>query len=370
MRLKKGTFLQFAKRAWKDGKKIIVYGAGVIGQTAAPYWLREYRLEQRILCYVDADPNKQGQTVQVGPRDVPIRPLSALDEESGYILLVTVSAFEPVVQALEQIPGTKNVEAYFLPVMLLNIARAPKKSGVVQTSETPLIPKIIHYTWFSGEPIPESLQLCIDSWKKFCPDYEIIRWDTDNYDIHKSPYMEQAYAHKKWGFVSDYARLDFLYQYGGVFMDTDVELIHNLDCFLYQPAFSGTEKWGIVSSAVLGACPGNPVIRSLLDYRKDFSFMNADGSLNLTSSGTYDTIPLVERGLKVNGETQVIADGQMVVYSSDFFQPYDYTSGETNLTQNTYAIHHFDGGWLSEDERRRRAETRKHYQSFLSRLEA
>ena len=263
----------------------------------------------------------------------------------------------------------RDVEAYFLPVMLLERAHVLKKGGVVRTSERPLIPKVIHYTWFSGEPLPESLQKCVDSWKRFCPDYTILRWDTGNYDVAKHTYTRQAYAHRKWGFIADMARLDIIYQNGGIYLDADVELLRPLDSLLYEPGFCSTEKWGIVSGAVFGARAGCAAIKSMLDYRAGVPFQYSDGTLNLTSSGTYDTLPLIRQGLKVNGETQVIADGEMTVYASDFFQPYDYTSGELRITQNTFSIHHFDGGWLGEAEAKKRAETRLHYQEFLSRLE-
>lgn len=95
----------------------------------------------------------------------------------------------------------------------------------IRISETPLIPKVIHYCWFSEKEIPEKYQKCIESWEKCCPDYEIKRWDESNYDISKNPYMKEAYEHQKWGFVPDYARLDILYHYGGIYIDTDVELV-------------------------------------------------------------------------------------------------------------------------------------------------
>jgi len=371
MILKKGTFEDFAQRADLTKKKIIVYGAGVIGQVAAPYWLCRCQVEDRVFCYVDADTHKHGQAVQVGSRSVPIQPLSVLDKERGrYILLVTVSAFEPVVQALEQLSGTGDAETYFLPVMLLDIAHAPKTGGVIKSSRTQLIPKTIHYCWFSGNPIPKELQKCIDTWKRFCPDYEIIRWDESNYDIHKSLYMEQAYAHKKWGFVSDYARLDILYQYGGIYLDTDVELIRNLDELLYQPAFCGVEKWGNINS---GGCvagqAGNSVIKEILSSRKNIRFTNEDGTLNLTTCGYYETRVFVKLGLQLNGTTQVIGNGMMSVYSPDFFHPFDYISGETHITENTYSIHHFSGSWLGPKAAGERKRTRQRYKEFVDKLE-
>jgi len=371
MILKKGTFEDLAQRVKITGKKVIVYGAGVIGQVSAPYWLCRYQAEDQVLCYVDADSHKQGQTVQVGARNVPIRSLSALDEENGlYILLVTVSAFEPVVQALEKIQGTRDTEVYFLPIMLLDIAHAPKQGGVIKSSKTQLIPKIIHYCWFSGNPIPKELQKCIDTWKRFCPDYEIIRWDESNYDIHKSPYMEQAYAHKKWGFVPDYARLDIIYQCGGIYLDTDVELIRNLDELLYQPAFCSVEKWGTVAAGGgIGAQAGNLVVKTMLDFRSNTTFLRVDGTLNQMACGYYETIPLINLGLRLDGTTQVIADERMTVYSSDFFLPFDYMSGELKLTKNTFAIHHYSGSWLGDNAMELRLRTRKNFKVFLEKLE-
>lgn len=371
MRLKKGTFAKFAERVRTAEKRIVVYGAGVIGQTAAPYWLHEYGLDGDVLCYVDADARKQGGTVRLSSCAVPVEPLAALEEHEGtYILLITVSAFEPVVQSLERLPGTEGAEAYFLPFMLLDIANAPKSGGIVRTSREPLIPRKIHYTWFSGTPIPENLQACIDSWKRFCPDYEIIRWDTSNYDVSQYEYTRQAWELRKWGFIADVARLDILYQNGGIYLDVDVELLRSLDGLLYQPGFCGVEKWGTVNmGGGSGAAPGNPVLKAMLDHRKNEPFIYPDKTLNLTACGHYETYPLVREGLRLNGETQTVADGLMTVYASEFFQPFDYMSGETSLTPNTVSIHHFSGTWLGPEAMKKRAETRLHYREFLAGLE-
>ena len=370
MKYKKGTFEAFSQRVKMMGKKIIVYGAGVIGQVAAPYWLNQYQVEDEVICYVDADSYKQGQTVRLSSRNVPIRDLSTLDKERGrYILLVAVSVFEPVVEALEQIPGTRDTEVYFLPIMLLDIAHAPKDAFIVKSSEKPLIPKKIHYCWFGRNTIPIELQRCIDSWKRFCPDYEIIRWDEDNYDIHKSLYMDQAYAHKKWGFIPDYARLDILYQYGGIYLDTDVELIRNLDELLNQPAFCGIENWGTVNfGGCSGAQPGNAIVGAILESRKDVRFIEEDGLLNQKTCGWYETGPLIKEGLRLNGTTQVIADGMMTVYAAEFFHPFDYMSGETMITENTFSIHHFSGSWLGGEAAEARKRTRQRYRKFVNSL--
>ena len=333
--------------------------------------MHEYGLDKNVLCYVDADFHKQGKTIQIGSGAVPVEPPAVLERLCGAcVILITVSAFEPVVQFLETLPGLKNVEAYFLPVMLLDNTHAPKEGGVVKISKRPLISKKIHYCWFSGNPIPEPLQRCMDSWRRFCPDYEIIRWDESNYDVEKSTYMKQAYTSGKWSFVSDFARLDILYQHGGIYLDTDVELLRSLNTLLYQPGFCGVEKWGFVNTgAGIGAYPGNPAVKAMLDFRKKDVFVRADGTLNLTTCGYYETRSLIALGLKPGGDTQVVGGGEMTVYASDFFQPFDYVSGETHITPNTFAIHHFSGTWLGPGAASAREKTRQKFGEFVSRLE-
>ncbi len=368
MILKRGSIADFAARVRETGKEIVIYGAGVIGQTVAPYWLGEYQLIDRVLYYVDADTHKQIKFVTLQYRQVPIRSLEALHEAADCVLLVTASAFDPIVRALEKVDCLKDTEIYFLPVMLLDIAYAPKEVATIKVSKTPLIPKKIHYCWFSGDPIPLQLQQCIDSWKRFCPDYEIVRWDERNYDISKNQYTRQAYAYQKWGYIPDYARLDILYHYGGFYLDTDVELVRNLDELLYQPAFCSTEKWGVVNMGISGAQPQNPTLHRMLDYRETISFLYPDGTENLISSGMYDTLSLMNQGLRLNGETQMLPNGTMAVYASEFFQPFDFMSGEMHLTENTFSIHHFSGTWLGKGAAQAREDTRNRYQEFLKRL--
>lgn len=371
MILKKGTIADFAQYVQSSGKGMILYGAGVIGEVIAPYWLHKYSLEEAVFCYVDMDVHKQKKVIQVGTKRVSVKSLEAFEEQRGnYILLITVSAFEPVVRILEALPGMENVEAYFLPVMLLDIAHAPRGEGIVRSSETPLIPKRIHYCWFSGTPIPEPLQKCIDSWKRFCPDYEITCWNESNYDVGKRLYTKEAYEQKKWSFVADFARLDILYYHGGIYLDTDVELLRNLDEFLYQPGFCSAEKWGFINTGGgIGACPQNSAVKAMLDYRQNASFLREDGTLDLTTCGYYETSPLMAQGFEPNGKTQVICGREMTVYASDFFQPFDYMSGETCLTPNTYSIHHFSGSWLGCEAALEREKTKEKFQKFVGRLE-
>ena len=209
----------------------------------------------------------------------------------------------------------------------------------------PIIPKVIHYCWFGRGKMSDKMREYMESWKRCCPEYEIKEWNEDNYDINRYQYTNQAYKHKKWAFVSDVARLDILYENGGIYMDTDVELIKNLDELLYQPAFCGVEKWRHINTGgCCGAVAKHTAIRKMLECRMEIPFENPDGSFNMESSGSYETMPLMEDGYVPDNHIQII-DG-MTIYPSDFFHPFDYMSKEIRMTENTYSIHHFEGSWI------------------------
>ena len=175
----------------------------------------------------------------------------------------------------------------------------------------------------------------------------MIRWDESNYDISKNRYMEQAYEAGAYGFVPDYARLDILYEHGGIYMDTDVEVIRNLDDMLYQQAFCGVEKWQTINfGGCSGAVKGHKAVGQFLDERKKIAFLNEDGSQNKNTCGFYDTKVALRNGYKINGKTQNVMG--MNIYAFDYFHPYDYMSGQTVETGNTYTVHRFNGGWMNE----------------------
>ena len=150
-----------------------------------------------------------------------------------------------------------------------------------------MIPKIIHYFWIGGNPKPKSVLRCIKSWKKYCPDYKIMEWNESNYDFNKNAYMKQAFENKRWGFVTDCARFDVIYEYGGIYLDTDVELIKNLDSLLTHNSFFGYEEaydYYIACGLGFGSCARNPIIKDLRDYYDNVYFVNDDATLNLIPS--------------------------------------------------------------------------------------
>ena len=214
-----------------------------------------------------------------------------------------------------------------------------------------MIPKKIHYCWFSGKKLPEQFQKYIDSWKKFCPDYEIVRWDESNYDISQNAYMESAYKEKRWGFVPDYARFDIIYREGGIYLDTDVEVIKSLDSLLENPAFLGFESAKMINPGLgFGAERGNPVIKALRDMYEGISFYNEDGSLNLVPSPYYATEKLKEFGILAESKCQ--KSEFVTVYPTEYFGCKDYNSGEIHITKNSFSIHHYSCTWMTREERK------------------
>ena len=219
-----------------------------------------------------------------------------------------------------------------------------------------MIPKIIHYCWFGGKPLPAAAQKCIASWKKYCPDYEIRAWTEENYEIASAPlYVRQAYEAKKWAFVSDYVRLRVVYEHGGIYLDTDVELLKNLNPLRGYSAFFGFEDALHVATGLgFGAESHSQVLANMmLDYQT-IPFLLDDGSYDLTACPVRNTDALVRIGLVCRNEFQVLS-GNIAVFPTEYFCPRDIHTMEICVTENTYTIHHFAGSWLSGEDAERRA---------------
>ncbi len=227
-----------------------------------------------------------------------------------------------------------------------------------------MIPKKIHYCWVGGNPIPEKDQKCIDSWRRCCPDWEIKRWDESNYDFHKNAYMGQAYDAKKWGFVPDYARLDIVNMEGGIYLDTDVELFCAPDVLLSYSGYMGFSQDGFVSPGLgFGAEPNNRVLGYLLEAYDSLSFVNEDGTFNLTASPHYATDSLVELGFIASDELQV--RNGFALLPSDYLDPLNAATGLLAKTENTLSAHLYFGSWLSERDRYQKDLRRKFNQNGL-----
>jgi len=207
--------------------------------------------------------------------------------------------------------------------------------------------KIIHYCWFGKNEKSDLIIKCIDSWKKYCPEYEIREWNEDNFDINCCAYVRQAYEEKKWAFVSDYCRYYVLNKYGGIYLDTDVELIKNLDDL--PETFVGFENEVTVASGLIrGANQGDEICRLMLEsYQKDI-FLKPNGQLNLLTVCVRETTILQKLGLIANGTLQIV--GKTTVYPADYFCPLNNLTNKLTITENTYSIHHYGASWYGEKE--------------------
>ena len=212
------------------------------------------------------------------------------------------------------------------------------------------IPKIIHYVWVGGKPLPKFQQKCIASWKKHLPDYEIREWNETNFDISANRYCREAYDAKKYAFVSDYIRIWVLYQYGGIYMDTDVEVLKPFaDEFLQCEAFSGYETPNSIPTGIMASIPKQRMFEKILEFYRTASFVNADGSYNIITNVYTITSIAKENGFVPDNTKKTILG--FTLYPQTYFCPLSHDSAETCFSKNTYTIHHFTGTWCDRKTR-------------------
>lgn len=213
------------------------------------------------------------------------------------------------------------------------------------------IPKVIHYCWFGGNPIPQEIKKNIENWKRICPDYLIIQWDESNFDINLNVFVKQAYNQRKWAFVTDYVRLYVLYHHGGIYLDTDVEIVKNFDDFLNHSAFTGCESDFSCVTGTLGASKGNVWIEKLLEDYENSNLLNDDGSIKLIPNTKLITEKTInDFGWEKKNIYQILKD-DIHIYPFDFFCAKNYSDGKIYCTENTVTIHHFSGSWLTPKQK-------------------
>ena len=239
-----------------------------------------------------------------------------------------------------------------------------------------MIPKIIHYCWFGGKPLPKSAETCIASWKKYLPDYEIKRWDESNFDVNAIPYTREAYAACKFAFVSDYARFWILYHYGGVYFDTDVEAINNMDDIISAGNFMGVEQQNderitVAPGLGIGVIRENSLFGQMIEVYSRAHFLNDDGTPCLKNIVEITTEQLQKYGLRNISEIQESCS--FTIYPKDYFCSIDYDTRELKITENTRWIHHYAESWVPRATRFKNALSRlfgKRFMSCLIRIKA
>ncbi|ATD54281.1 glycosyltransferase family 32 protein [Clostridium chauvoei] len=212
------------------------------------------------------------------------------------------------------------------------------------------IPKIIHYCWFGRGEKSELANRCIESWKKNLDGYKIMEWNEDNFDISANLYIKEAYDKGKYAFVSDYVRLDILFKYGGIYLDTDVEILSDFNALLDSNAFLGFEDDELISTATIGARKNNIIIKNWLDTYNNRRFIKNGRESELTNVRVVTDI-LLNHGLKQDNRIQNLLNDEITIYSNDFFSPLKIGSSNPKVTHNTIAIHWFEGTWLTPQKK-------------------
>lgn len=342
----KKAFLNYVQML--DG--LIIFGAGRNFPKTLEL-LEEKNLSEKVICVWDNDENKWGKKVAIFEREVNIekpKSLKFIDCE-GVVILITCSNYLPILRQLESLGALENS----IVCCYVEMGKASYEEKLLEkvvpnelrVSKWPIIPKTIHYCWFGEAPIPDEYKIYMETWKKFCPDYEIKEWNELNYDITKHEFMRQAYSNRKWSFVSDYARLDIIYQHGGIYLDTDVELLQPIDDLLYQEAYMGFEGENCIATGLgFGARPGHPIIKELRDYYHQIKFPDKLEELAKIACPIIQTEILETMGLIRNGEYQRWEN--ITFYPEKVLTGMNVINRKIVLAPYTKSIHHYAGSWL------------------------
>lgn len=215
-----------------------------------------------------------------------------------------------------------------------------------------MIPKKIHYCWFGGKPKPKLANKCIASWQKYCPDFEIIEWNESNYSIEKAPlYVQQAYEKKKWAFVSDYVRLQVVYENGGIYFDTDVELQKPITNLMIYDAFFGADTTAKINTGLgYGAVEGHQLVREIMQEYQDIPFILEDGSMDMLGCPGRNTEEFYKYGYEETNRMQELMAGTVAVLPSEYMDPLDYGTGRLKKTKNTISVHWYTASWSAGNE--------------------
>lgn len=274
-----------------SGIKLACFGSGKVFDRFCEEY-KEYHIAEKIGFVIDNDSKKFGTFKFANGHRIPIYPVENAKkyaEDNQLIIIITVKKFESIWEQLHKI---SELDSSFVVVYSFMRDRGMfwhQENGdfefEVKRDANYKIPKIIHYCWFGGKKMPDCNRRMIEGWKRLCPDFEIKEWNESNYDIRKNTYMREAYEAHKWGFVPDYARADIVYEHGGIYLDTDVELLKSLDDLLNQPAFCGFENMSHVNLGQgFGAIPKHPIIKAVRDFYEGKHFLRSDQSYNMIPS--------------------------------------------------------------------------------------
>ncbi len=314
------------------------------------------------LLYV-IDNYKAGMNIMIDGITVPVLSMKNVTCEMKECIFVlsTLRYADEIIPQLDVMEQLNDIEIY-VPELFLD-----SYSEIQIKKWKQIIPKKIHYFWLGKKEVPLEFQRNIESWKHNCPDYEIIQWNENNYDISKNKYMYQAYKQGKFGFVPDFARLDIINTYGGLYFDTDVFMLKSFDDLLGYGMFCGFETPSYVNLGHgFGAKKEHPIIEKMLKVYEHIEFIDQKGNFNLTPSPEYQTKVLEELGLEKNGEGQQIND--CIILPPEYFAPVN-AYGYGHPTINTFSIHQFAASWYDSKAREMKDRIERNYQYVIMRME-
>lgn len=325
--------------------KTLCFGAGIQGKRVADFF-NNWKVSEQLLGFMDNSKSKVGQNVKCDNQSYRIYSLDEAEkiwESDKIIILVTCLNYKEIYKQLEEL---KDDWIYIsIDEVAENQLMISDYLDVVKESDKMLIPKKIHYVWL-GKEMPYNLKENIEHWKQLCPDYEFYEWNENNYDVSKNLYMKQAYENKMWGFVTDYIRLDVIYKYGGIYLDTDIEMIRKPDELLYQRCFGCIDATLVMNlGSGFGAAPHEDIIRELRDYYYDVPFIRDDGSIDNTSCNTHSYNVLKKYGVQVNDILQNVKG--MNIYPMIIQGACSHTR-KRRVTDKTYWVHYGNMSWFNK----------------------
>lgn len=346
------TYIKFISRI--TGKKIILFGASSLWNYYRNIFsdIAEQVLD-RTLFIVDNDWSKHGTISDIAGRKFKIKNTEALFNQQNYIILIVVSMAyqEEICEQLASLELPPSTECFSLPLMIYCQHTADNScvESYFAEHKSGNIPKTIHSFWFSGEEKPDIYKRCMESWHKYCPDYEILEWNTDNYDVEKNTYMKQAFERRKWAFVSDYARLDVIYEHGGIYLDMDVELFSSIDRLCNAEAFFCRQEDGFIElGSGFGAARRNDFIGEMLAEYAGKTFLDDVGAMDMTPQPQRMAGVFERHGISICHDSEIIKD--MIFLSNDYI-----TCGQTAETLESkdtrLGVHWHNAGWLSDEKR-------------------
>ena len=330
-------------KAHIKNKNVYCFGCGIQGKRMAML-LENWGMENNLKGYIDNDVNKKGTQIDIEDNIYNIYSIEMVKHKltSDSMILITCLDYKEVYADLEMM---NDIVCEFIAIDEVSESQlmVSDYKKIVKESETPLIPKKIHYAWL-GNNMPYKIQKNIEHWKELCPDYEFYEWNEKNYDISTNLYMKQAYENKMWGFVPDYMRLDIIYKYGGIYLDTDIEMVKKPDDLLYQKCFGCVDASLVMNlGSGFGAIANMDIIKELRDYYDNVKFIKKDGTIDNTSCNTHSYLVLKRYGVKINDELQNVHG--MNIYPMIFQGACQYTRRK-KITDKTYWIHYGNMSWF------------------------